>query len=384
MSKTKTRTLNHREIRKRLLRLVIPMLLLGIIISVGSRVTKVHIGPDHASFYVPAEVTRVLEDHSVGDPPIGQQTVEAVISGGEYKGQTCILSNPNDYQIGAYAEEGTKIIAFVKAQEDGSLKGSVFNYDRTGMVYLLLGLFALATLFVGGKKGAATLYALVFTFVCVLCMYIPLLYIGCNGILAAISTALVILAASIYIINGWSRKTLCAVIGTTLGIGISGLLAMVVGSGFHLTGYQTADVESLVYIAQRTNLKIGDLLYAGILISSLGAVMDVSVSIVAAMDELREQSPHLTGKAFFASGMRVGKDMIGTMSNTLILAYTGSATGIIVSLYAYDMSYTRILADNTIIIEILCGLCGTIGVILTVPIQALITTLLYQKIKNAK
>ena len=385
MNKTKTtQALKHRDILKRLLRLVIPMVLLAIIIPMGSRITKTSLGASHSSVYVRAEVTTVLEDHSHGEPATGPQTVEPRILSGEFKGKTCTLINPNAHQIGAYTQEGTGIIALVNAHPDGTIQGRVTNYDRSGMVYLLLGLFALATLCVGGKKGVSTLYALVFTFVCVLCMYIPLLYVGWNGILAAIATAMVILAASIYIINGWSKKTLCSILGTTLGITISGVLAMVVGNAFHITGYQSEELGALLDISQHTGLKISDLLFAGILISSLGAVMDVSVSIVAAMDELQEQSPHLTGRAFFRSGMRVGKDMIGTMSNTLILAYTGSATGVIVCLYAYNYSYTRILDDNTIITEILCGLCGTIGVILTVPIQAFITALLYQKHSKAK
>ena len=94
-----------------------------------------------------------------------------------------------------------------------------------------------------------------------------------------------------------------------------------------------------------------------------------------------EHSPELSAKELFASGMRVGKDMIGTMSNTLILAYTGSATGIIMYVYASDMAYLKMMSYNTIIIEILCGLCGTIGVILTVPIQTAITALILKRKK---
>ena len=138
----------------------------------------------------------------------------------------------------------------------------------------------------------------------------------------------------------------------------------------------------MVYIANSSRLKIGDILYAGVLISSLGAVMDVSVSIVAALDEVRHHSPDISRKELFASGMRVGKDMIGTMSNTLILAYTGSATGIMMNAYANNMAYLRLMSYNSVIIEILCGLCGTIGVILTVPLQAFVTVLIFGRKKK--
>ena len=197
---------------------------------------------------------------------------------------------------------------------------------------------------------------------------------GMNGILAAILTSVVILVVSIYILNGWSVKSACAIVGTTVGIAVSGLLAMVIGLASNLTGYNMQDVESMVYIANGTNLDVTNILYAGILISSLGAVMDVSVSMVAAMQEVHEKAPQLTAKELFLSGMRIGRDTMGTNSNTLILAYTGSATSVFLTVYCYQMSFLQIAGYNSIIIEILCSLCGTIGVVLTVPLQAVITT----------
>lgn len=374
--------MNKRKmILRRLLRLILPLVLVGIILFCGAQVERELLGPDMSSFYVRAKISDVLVDYS-SEEFVGIQKVTAVVTHGEHKGKTCELENPNSYHIGAYGGEGTRIVALVRMTEDGTLTGTVYNHDRTPMVYLLIGLFALATVLVGGKKGFATLYALAFTFLCVICMYIPLLYMGCNGILAAILTSVTILAASIYILNGWSVKTLCAILGTTLGVAVSGLFAMVIGRAFHLSGFNMDEVESLVYISNYSDLKIGDILYAGVLISSLGAVMDVSVSIVAALEEIRLHSPDISRKELFASGMRVGKDMIGTMSNTLILAYTGSATGIMMNAYANDMPYLRLMSYNSVVIEILCGLCGTIGVILTVPLQTLITVLIFGRKKK--
>ena len=366
---------------QRLLRLILPMVLVLVILLWCGSVERNVLGPDTDSFYVRAKITDIPVDHTAGEFS-GIQKVTAVVTGGAHRGKTCELDNPNSYHIGAYGGAGTKVVALVRLTEDGNLVGTVYNHDRTPMVLLLLGLFAVATVLVGGKKGIATLYALTFTFLCVICLYIPLLYVGCNGILAAVLTSVTILTASIYILNGWSVKTFCAMIGTTLGVALSGVLAMIIGRSFHLSGYNMDEVEALVFIANSSRLKIGDILYAGVLISSLGAVMDVSVSIVAAMDEVRQHAQNLSRKELFASGMRVGKDMIGTMSNTLILAYTGSATGIMMNAYANDMAYLRLMSYNPVIIEILCGLCGTIGVILTVPLQAFITALFFGKKKK--
>ena len=355
--------------------MLLPMVILFGIILGSSLITKTPLGPDTASSYVRATVTEVLSDYSNGIAYAGNQRVLASITSGEWKGQICELNNANTYQMGALCVPGTKIIALVRSDAGGNLAGSVYNYDRSGMVYILLALFGLTMILIGGKKGLASLYALVLTFVSVICVYIPLLYIGTNGILAAILTAVIILSASIYILNGWSGKTLCAIIGTTMGVAISGILAMVIGSMSHLSGYNIDEVESLLYIASNTKLDIANILYAGILISSLGAVMDVSVSIVAAMQEIHQKAPKLSAKELFASGMRVGHDMMGTMSNTLILAYTGSATSVLLTVYSYGMPYLQIMGYNSIIIEILCGLCGTIGVILTVPLQVTISAI---------
>lgn len=360
---------------KRLLQVLIPLLLLAAVIMASALIKIDPLGADHDSFYARATVVEVTEDYTGGQPFMGSQKVVARVTSGEYKNFRCELDNPNTYHRGAFCAPGTKIIAHLQRNAEGKLVGSVFNYDRSAMVWLLLILFSVILIAVGGKKGAAALYALVFTFVCVLCVYVPLIYLGMNGVLAAVLTAVLILCTSIYIINGWSVKTLCAVIGTTIGVAISGLLAMVVGNAFHLSGFYTEDVESMLFIANYTPLDVANVLFAGVLISSLGAVMDVSVSVVAAMQELYEKAPRLKAGEQFASGMRVGRDMMGTMSNTLILAYTGSATAQLLTLYSFGMPYLYVMGDNGIIVEILYGLCGTIGVVLTVPVQTAITTL---------
>ncbi len=357
----------------RFLRVLLPLLALAVIIFFSRRTEIADISADTSAVYARATVTEVLEDNSGGEAFFGSQRVTATITGGRFKGMNCELENTNSYQRGAFCQEGTKIIVLVAENDDGTITGSVYNYDRTGMIYMLLILFAVILVAVGGKKGAASLYALAFTAICVICMYIPLLYAGISGILAALFTAVTILIASIYILNGWSAKSACAILGTTVGVAVSGLLAMAVGRISGLSGYNMSDVESMVYIANSTPLDVAGVLYAGILISSLGAVMDVSISLVSAMYEVNEKAPKLKMKALFLSGMNVGRDMMGTMSNTLILAYAGSATGVMLTVYSYQMPYLQIMGYNSIVIEIVCGLCGTIGVILTVPLQAAIT-----------
>ena len=125
-----------------------------------------------------------------------------------------------------------------------------------------------------------------------------------------------------------------------------------------------------------TDIKIGELLFAGILIASLGAVMDVGMSIASTLNELKEQNPQMMLKELFQSGMNVGRDMMGTMTNTLIFAYVGGAMTTLVINYAYDLSYRQLANSYVIGIEIMQGLSGSLGVVLTVPITALIASFL--------
>ena len=362
---------NRRNLYKRVLRVLLPMVILAGIIIGSCQIKRTHIKANNNVVYVKAKVTQIIEDNSGGQPFGGAQKVSAKITGGQYKGQNCELDNSNSFQRGAFCTTGTKVIAVVK-DIDGVITGSVYNYDRTMMVYVLLGLFSLCLVLVGGKKGAAALYALIFTFICVICMYVPLLYIGLNGIFAALLTSVVILAASIYILNGVSSKTVCAIIGTTVGIVLSGGLAMIAGSLSNLNGYNMSDAESMIYIANSSKLHVSDILYAGILISSLGAVMDVSVSIVAAITEIHEKAPDLKAKELFMSGMHVGHDMMGTMSNTLILAFAGGSINTLVFIYAYNYEYLQMINMFDIGIEIIQGVASSMGVILTVPICSLL------------
>ena len=154
---------NRRSLYKRVLFVLLPMVILAGIIIGSCQIKRTHIKANNNVVYVKAKVTQIIEDNSGGQPFGGAQKVSAKITGGQYKGQNCELDNSNSFQRGAFCTTGTKVIAVVK-DIDGVITGSVYNYDRTMMVYVLLGLFSLCLVLVGGKKGAAALYALIFTY----------------------------------------------------------------------------------------------------------------------------------------------------------------------------------------------------------------------------
>ena len=162
------------------------------------------------------------------------------------------------------------------------------------------------------------------------------------------------------------------------------IFAGIFGKVTQITGYNVSDIEELIYLEEKTAIKINELLFAGILIASLGAVMDVGMSIASTLQEIYSRRPDLGMWDLFKSGMNVGKDMMGTMSNTLILAFVGSAVSELVINYAYNLPFRQIINSYNIGIEIMQGVSGSIGVILTVPAVAVVTAWMLTRGEHAK
>ena len=200
-----------------------------------------------------------------------------------------------------------------------------------------------------------------------------MIYRGISPIFSAVLVAVLTTFVTMYLIGGLSGKSVTAMTGTVAGVGISAVLAVIFGMMTGISGYNVSDIEQLEYVGQMTEIRIGELLYAGILISTLGAVMDVAMSVSSTISEIHYRNPTLSRKELFTSGIRVGKDMMGTMSNTLILAFTGSSVNTLVFMYAYGYSARQITNMYSIGIEIIQGIASTMGVILTVPIVSVIS-----------
>lgn len=195
------------------------------------------------------------------------------------------------------------------------------------------------------------------------------------------SRVIVILSTllTLWLLGGVSKKTVSAVVGTVSGVVVAAAAAVVFGKAAGITGYNVSDIETLNYVAQNTQIKIGQLLFSGIIIAALGATMDVGMSIASTIQELHERSPQLGTKELFVSGIRVGRDMMGTMANTLIFAYVGGSLSTLVVNYAYNLSYNQLINSYVIGTEIMQGLSGTLGVVLTVPITAAVAAVLIGK-----
>ena len=336
--------------------------------------------------YEKARVTQILQDNIQSDGTrSGSQTVEVEILSGKFSGRTFEADSMSAYLYGADCTEGMDVTVNI-SESDGNVVVSVYNYYRAPVIYLMVGIFLLTLWLIGGKKGIKSAVGLIFTFVCILFLYLPMLYRGFSPFFAAVIVVALTTIVTMYLIGGPSKKTVSSILGTIAGVVVAGLFAWVFGALGHISGYNVTEIESLIFVEQNSKLQVGGLLFSGILIAALGAVMDVAMSVASTINEIYDQNPALTRKSLFKSGIHVGRDMMGTMSNTLILAFAGSSLNTLLLIYAYAMPYNQVMNMYSIGIEILQGISGTMGVILTVPLVSFISpwllTLHKKKEKN--
>lgn len=338
-----------------------------------NQIEKVNLYNNEGKTYERAEVVNIISDNITDNGnEIGKQTVTLKLLSGKYKGKEVEAVSSSSYLYGVHCVVGMKVIASVSESSD-SVYVNVYSYDRSPIIYIIIIFFLIILCIIGGKQGINSAIALIFTFICIVFLFLPMIYRGISPIFAAIIVSVLTTIVTMYLIGGISSKTFTSIIGTVLGVIISGFFALIFGHLTKISGYNVSDIEQLSYVGQMTNINIGELMYAGILISSLGAIMDVAMSISSTINEIFYRNPELSSKELFKSGINVGKDMMGTMSNTLILAFTGGSLNTLVFMYAYNYPAIQIMNMYSIGIEIIQGIAATLGVVLTVPIISLIS-----------
>lgn len=306
---------------------------------------------------------------------VGQQQLEVELLSGPWKGLVLDCSNYLSVYSNIDAREGTRII--VRLDVDDETQPyiiSVPNYDRAPMLAGLLLIFAALLVIIGGKKGVMALLGLVYTLLSLWLILIPMVLRGADPILTAILIVALTTTASLFLLTGWSKKTLCASLGCTGGVAVAGLFAAAAGAVSPFNGFNMTEAEDMVLRAFDYDLHISGLFVSGILIASLGAVMDVAMSIASSCWELRELNPQLSRAVLFRSGMNIGRDAMGTMANTLILAFAGSSLNTLLLLQVYDYPFIQIFNTDAIAEELIRGVAGSIGIILTVPLVAVLSS----------
>lgn len=331
-----------------------------------------------------ATVVEILQDNiQENGSRVGDQVVLLRMETGPQKGQILQANSPSGLLFGANCEPGMSVITI------SSLVGqlnvtTVYNVDRTMPIYLFVGLFLLLLCLIGGKKGVKSAVALVFSFILFIYLFFPMVMHGISPFLAAVVNCSIVIALTICLINGFTIKALTAIISTFFGLLTAGFTADIFGHFTVLSGYNVSNIESLLFVSQNTLIDVGEILFAGVLFASLGAVMDIAMDVSSAVNELHVKNPNLSTRELFNSGMNVGRDVMGTMSTTLILAFFGGSLGVWVLDYVYDLPYLQLINSNSIGIEIMQGFSGSFGVVFTVPIVAFISAWLPHYLETRK
>lgn len=340
---------------------------------------KVQLISTEGQSYEKAVVTEITKDNLQEDGNrYGNQEVRVQVKTGKLKGKEIDAINPNGTLFGSDCTIGTNVIVIISSTGEDAY-ATVYSLDRSYAMWIFIFIFIFVVCIIGGMKGVKAVASLAFTFICIVYMMFPLMYRGFSPILLSIIVCIISTIVTLWMLGGVSRKTVSAIIGTSLGVIFAGIAAFLYGKAAGVSGYNVTDIETLTFVAQNTNIKIGQLLFAGIIISSLGAVMDVGMSIASTIQEIYEVNNTLSRKELFFSGINVGRDMMGTMINTLILAYVGGSLSTLITNYAYDLSYNQLANSYTIAIEVMQGLAGSFGVVLTVPITAAVSSFLVSR-----
>lgn len=332
-------------------------------------------------------------DQDMEDVPVGKQELTAELISGDYKGQRFSLTNNLSYLYGTVLKEGDTItVAF--SLTDGKVENVVLqDYDRTVPLAVIVLLFLLVTILVGGKVGAKSLLGLGLTILCVFVILIPLLLDGWPTLPTVLALCAFVTVITFVVLGGVNRKTVCAILGTIMGVALAMAFGKFACWLLRIDGYKmyvaVPTVEPLLQLRQTQDpahaLRLADLLVGGILLAALGAVNDVAMSISSAMNELIAVNPSLTRRQLFKSGMNIGRDMVGTMTNTLILALVGGSFAMIIYYTSMEPSWVQLMSTTFLSVEMVQALASSIGVILAVPFSVVIGMLLFgMRPKKAK
>lgn len=294
--------------------------------------------------------------------------------------QEIVIKNvvPNNQAYAIKAEKGRDYVLGVDTEA-----GEIFitDYYREPAMFSLIGLFLLMVILFGGFRGFKALISLLLTGLGVIYFLIPGIQNGQEPILLAVAIAAFATAVTMFMIAGLSKKSLAATIGTTGGVTAAGIIALVVIKMAPLSGLSSTEAHLLLGGMPDSKLNFQGILAAGILISSLGAAMDVAISIASSAQELHQTDLNQPKRVLFMHLINIGRDIMGTMINTLILAYTGASIPLFLLLY--NESGLRLINMEIIATELTAALAGSIGLILAIPLTAISSVILLKGMKKS-
>ncbi len=253
------------------------------------------------------------------------------------------------------------------------------EFHRVPVLFVMIGIFCLLLVIFGRWQGFKTLISLMLTVLSIFWVFIPAVLHRKNIYVWAIFTCIYIIFMTLLIVNGWTRKSLAAISGCVGGVLICGVIVLFCDLFLHMTGLTDENSLYLLMLDSENPISIKAVIFAAIIIGAVGAVMDVAMDISSALAEIKSQVPDISRGRIIKSGISIGRDIIGTMSNTLILAYIGSSLAVTLLMVAGQPSLLYLFNTEMIVVELLQAIAGSFGMLLTIPLTSVVCGVLYTR-----
>ena len=373
------------KMNKRILTYILTIVLSAVFLfAFGSYASK---GVEIFSGSVKTESAEIISVDSLTSASFGEFSSEVIIctakiTSGKYKGNTVDVYQeynskmPNTNLV----EAGDRVIIKNYPMEERGIYWAVDSHRRTPVLIFMAILFFASIIILGKTKGLRTVVSLIYTCAAVFCVFIPWILSGKNIYAGVVIVCGFITLMTLLLVNGFDRKTLCAFLGCAGGVVAAALITIVFSWIMNFSGYTNEHSYYLTSLPHSPDLSA--IAFSAVLIGAVGAVMDVAMSMSSSLYELSEKVPDISFGSLVASGFSIGRDMMGTMANTLVLAYVGSSLTSVLLILTYSDSISDILNKEAIAYEILQAIAGSMGILLAIPVTAFFCGVFY--IKNKK
>jgi len=357
--------------------------LVVLLITVG---LFLHVIQNYSSSDAPAvhkgRIVDITEENLQGytDIKAGYQELEIEVLDGKYEGQ--VIPGVNiliyDLQFDTYLEVGDPVSIAIDDTAESSPTAKVVNFHRKNIMYIMAGIFILLMLLLGRMKGFRSLISLMFIIGLIAAVLLPLITQGYSPVAVTVLVCIIGGFTTMFMVAGLNKKGVVASIGLLIGAICSGVMALVGGNLMKLSG-ATSGFEQLLALYLPIKLDIPGIFFSGVIIACLGAIMDVAIEISSSLYELKRRSPDISFGQLVESGMNIGRDVMGTMSNTLVLVYVGSSLAMLLYFSSLGFIYDYAIDLNLVASMFLEAISGSIGLILTIPATVILGAYFYTR-----
>ncbi len=302
----------------------------------------------------------------------GHQMLEVELLSKPFKGQTVEATNLliGKMDMDTVYGEGDKLfVVFNSNPSPGAPPVKAVDKIRQGWGALLFGLFALSLILFAGKVGLRALFSFLVSLGVIFFLLIPALLSNYPPLLITILTVILLSGVIIFSVAGFTRRGTAAFLGTLSGLTVTFVLTQIFGALMDLRGFTCPYSETLLF-SGHLDLNIREVFFASIIIGASGAAMDIAMDVATSMEEILIKKPDIGKGELILSGFTIGRAVIGTMTTTLLLAYSGSYLTLLMLFQSLATSVVRALNMKIVIAEILRTLSGSLALVLVAPLTA--------------